>query len=1073
MNLRFLLATLLFVTLAGALAPVTSADEGQPSAQQFYDQGMQHFASGEYEPAKQAFRQVDSAQLSADDRMTMWKTIQEIDRRLHPQMTASQLLEEADEAFAAKRWGDARESYDQVSKQKDATGKQKTLALTRLGDIRRITRPNKARMRALIGKAKKDIEAGRFDEAEAKLNKIKASGVDLGWYDHDVIKKQLKTIAEQKQQVAQVSDPTDASPGAPAQSALTGGDDTGGTAPPLSPRNRLLESFKLRAQLRVHEAKQAEGHGEYELARDRYVKALGFDPGNEDARAGAERTTQLAAQRAAPTSALEHQNRIRKLQVQKAKAQFESLMKDARDLQQQQKFTQALNSVQQAKIVLDRREELLARADYNALRGRAEALDIEIGEQQRNKEGQRKTDIERAQQQEQQKALAVEHERIQRDVQDKLHKARNFQMERKYEDALAMVRQAQFLDPNNPAIPLLQDMIEYDHAIDQSQQIRNQRSRNIVKHSIDNAEATIPPTEIMLYPSEWPEITRRRLGGALRTEDSDINRATELKMRKAIPIDFGNSEFESTIQYLRGNTGADIVVNWQALSEEGNIERDAPVTMTLRSVPADRALKLILKQVSTFDAQIDYNIEGGIVHISTKDDLSATTLTRVYDIRDVLVQVPNFTNAPEFDLAKTLSRTSGEGGGGGGGGGGELFGSEDTEEGEQPSRSETVINILDLIRTNVGDFDEWYGNGGTVSSLTELNGNLIVKTTPENHVAMFKLLSQLRETSAIQVSVETRFLLIDQNYFEEIGADIDLFVDPVGGNFGPITVNQDTFGITAAPSTGLPGSFLAAGFGGEGGIGGDGGPIVPLPSTGRSLNFSMSYIDDIQVSLLVRATQAQRRSISLTAPRLTLMNGQSAFIFIANQIAFISDVEPISEGVGFDPTLDVVQSGIGLSVEATVSADRRYVTMTVEPNISTVAQPIRRIPQTLIVEAPDTGTDDGDGENNEMLVSAFIEAPETQTAQLRTTVHVPDRGTLVMGGQRIVGEIEVESGVPILRDIPILSRLFTNRSTSKDERTLLILIKPTIIIPTEAEERLWPGLIDNPMEYDVGKRSSY
>ena len=63
--------------------------------------------------------------------------------------------------------------------------------------------------------------------------------------------------------------------------------------------------------------------------------------------------------------------------------------------------------------------------------------------------------------------------------------------------------------------------------------------------------------------------------------------------------------------------------------------------------------------------------------------------------------------------------------------------------------------------------------------------------------------------------------------------------------------------------------------------------------------------------------------------------------------------------------------------------------------------------------------------------------------------------------------------MPILRDIPILSRLFTNRSTSKDERTLLILIKPTIIIPTETEERLWPGLIDNPTEYDMGKQSSY
>ena len=35
---------------------------------------------------------------------------------------------------------------------------------------------------------------------------------------------------------------------------------------------------------------------------------------------------------------------------------------------------------------------------------------------------------------------------------------------------------------------------------------------------------------------------------------------------------------------------------------------------------------------------------------------------------------------------------------------------------------------------------------------------------------------------------------------------------------------------------------------------------------------------------------------------------------------------------------------------------------------------------------------------------------------------------------------------------PILNRLFTNRSTVRDERTLLILVKPTIIIQREEEE---------------------
>jgi type II secretory pathway component GspD/PulD (secretin) len=45
-----------------------------------------------------------------------------------------------------------------------------------------------------------------------------------------------------------------------------------------------------------------------------------------------------------------------------------------------------------------------------------------------------------------------------------------------------------------------------------------------------------------------------------------------------------------------------------------------------------------------------------------------------------------------------------------------------------------------------------------------------------------------------------------------------------------------------------------------------------------------------------------------------------------------------------------------------------------------------------------------------------------------------------------------------LSKIPFFKRLFTNRSTAKDERIILILVKPTIIIQREAEQRQFPLL---------------
>ena len=77
---------------------------------------------------------------------------------------------------------------------------------------------------------------------------------------------------------------------------------------------------------------------------------------------------------------------------------------------------------------------------------------------------------------------------------------------------------------------------------------------------------------------------------------------------------------------------------------------------------------------------------------------------------------------------------------------------------------------------------------------------------------------------------------------------------------------------------------------------------------------------------------------------------------------------------------------------------------------------------------------------------------------IKTTVSVPDGGTLLIGGQKWAGEIEVEAGVPILSKIPILKRLYSSRTLVKDEQVLLILVKPQIIIQQESEQRAFPSL---------------
>ena len=53
--------------------------------------------------------------------------------------------------------------------------------------------------------------------------------------------------------------------------------------------------------------------------------------------------------------------------------------------------------------------------------------------------------------------------------------------------------------------------------------------------------------------------------------------------------------------------------------------------------------------------------------------------------------------------------------------------------------------------------------------------------------------------------------------------------------------------------------------------------------------------------------------------------------------------------------------------------------------------------------------------------------------------------------------------MPILSKIPGLNRLFTNRARmEKDEKTLLVLVRPKIIIQSEIEQNLFGAGYDRP-----------
>jgi len=253
-------------------------------------------------------------------------------------------------------------------------------------------------------------------------------------------------------------------------------------------------------------------------------------------------------------------------------------------------------------------------------------------------------------------------------------------------------------------------------------------------------------------------------------------------------------------------------------------------------------------------------------------------------------------------------------------------------------------------------------------------------------------------------------------------------IGPHSSQMTPIPILNNTLDLAQAQGTGLPGNLA-----------------------GQNPAFQVfgSFLDNIQVDFLLRATQADVRSSVVQAPRLVLYNGQQSYITISAVQSYISSVTPVVGGgdntVAYRPNIGSIPSGPSLTVEANVSGDRKYVTLTV-------------FPQILELEALQNY---GSQVNAAGIQVGLIQIPRIRITQVRTTVTVPDEGTLLLGGLKQAGEVEVEAGVPVLSKVPVLKRIYNNRSLTKDENMLLILIKPKIIIQTEMEEQAFPGLAES------------
>ena len=445
--------------------------------------------------------------------------------------------------------------------------------------------------------------------------------------------------------------------------------------------------------------------------------------------------------------------------------------------------------------------------------------------------------------------------------------------------------------------------------------------------------------------------------------------------------------------------------------------------------------------------------------------------------------------------------------------------------------------LIELIQSTVAQ-ETWDTTGGPGAIRPfQTNLSLVVSQTQEVHEEIANLLEQLRRLQDLQVTIEVRFITLADTFFERIGVDFDFNIqtnvnEPLNMTAIPTQSNGSispfSQGINASQggrsqtigldNSGNPGVALyqsnqgigQGGIGqggiGQGGIGqggiGQGGitptgrnfysipfrqnsfgsatvpslPGLPDPATSAA-NFGFAILSDIEAYFLIQAAQGNTRSNVMQAPKVTLFNGQQAFVSDTRQRPFVTAVVPVvgDFSAAQQPVITVLNEGTAVNVQAVVSNDRRFVRLTLVPFFSQIG----RVEQFQFEGSRSTksktsdeksGTDvkvpgaDGlvgltngvasSGELELQSNGTTIQLPEFLFTTVTTTVSVPDGGTVLLGGIKRLREGRNEFGVPILSKIPYINRLFKNVGMGRTTDSLMLMVTPRIIIQEEEEEKL-------------------
>ncbi|MDP6460278.1 MAG: type II and III secretion system protein, partial [Gemmatimonadota bacterium] len=183
-----------------------------------------------------------------------------------------------------------------------------------------------------------------------------------------------------------------------------------------------------------------------------------------------------------------------------------------------------------------------------------------------------------------------------------------------------------------------------------------------------------------------------------------------------------------------------------------------------------------------------------------------------------------------------------------------------------------------------------------------------------------------------------------------------------------------------------------------------------IASAAGSVNVGLLGSDG-DLSAVIDALERSNHARIISNPRITTADNREARILVGKKVPLV-----VADEAGNAMT-ELTTIGIKLVVTPHINSDSR-VTLDLFPEVSDLSSQATVQGGIIIV-----------------------------TSQAQTRVIVRDGETAVIGGLIRLNESVSETGVPFLKDIPVLGNLFKSSNRTTEERELLIFVTPRIIEP--------------------------